>query len=90
MRRSPEHYRILESGLLELIASLGSKLAEGETREAREFADAGEYGLAFETVCVCLQRNGATVSQWELSEIQRLGTLMELADETWVGIRLQT
>jgi hypothetical protein len=81
---------MLESGLLGLLASLDSKLAEDEKKEAREFIDAGEYGLAFETVCVCLHEKDTAVSSSEYSEIQRLGRLMELQDVTWSGIRVHT
>ncbi|MBS0631892.1 MAG: MafI family immunity protein [Verrucomicrobia bacterium] len=83
MKWPREHFERLQIGLLNLLDSLGSNLAHHESKEAREFIDAGEYGLAFETICVCLTEKSIIISRGDFIDIERLGRAMELPETTW-------
>ena len=82
-----KHYQQMESGIKRLLVHLGDVLGEEEKGEVTQFVDAGEYGVALETLCDILVEKECTVSQSVLREIEDLGLAMEMVSDCWRLIR---
>lgn len=79
-------YSEIENTLDELLVDLKTILTLAEMAEIQHFVDAGEYGLAFETLCGILIEEKKGPSEKAITLIHTLGTRMEIAHEYWSGI----
>ncbi len=77
------HYQALERDLLRLLADVGSQLEPAETLWVRLYLDAGEYGLALETICAVLKRKQRPISGATYVSIEDLGERMDVDVRTW-------
>ncbi len=75
------NYQQLESDLGGLLGALSS-FTPAETAEVAEFLAAGEYGLAFETLCGIAKEENKHVPAELRSKLRELGERMEI-DPIW-------
>lgn len=71
----------LEDDLCELLGSM-TKFTHEETAEVEQFLDAGEYGLAFETLCGIAKEENKPVPNEFRSIVRMLAEQMEI-DPIW-------
>jgi hypothetical protein len=84
----PNHYAKLEEHFLRLLPSVLPMMAPSERAFTQEYFDAGEYGLALETVVDNLLREEATVTDETYQEIASLSALMPgVVDDQLESIR---
>ena len=77
-------YQALERELRSLVADVGSALEASELRELEMYLNAGEYGLAFETLCACVRRRKPTLLPPKaFGAIAELGQRMSIEAEHW-------
>ena len=75
----------IELALVDLIKALA--LSEGERAEVQVFLDAGEYGLAFETLCGILKDGSAPpIPAPFASQLKELAETMSIEPEYWSGL----
>lgn len=72
------NYQKIEKAFSQLLASLGSCFSESERREAQEFIDAKEYGLALETLVDIIDEEDKHISRDTFCFIIELGQLMSI------------
>jgi hypothetical protein len=70
------HYALLEEHFLRLLPSVLPIMTPSERSFTQEYFDAGEYGLALETVVDNLLREAAPVTDETFQEIASLAALM--------------
>jgi hypothetical protein len=75
------NYQQLESDLSELLGAMSS-FAPSETAEVTQFLAAGEYGLAFETLCGIAKEENKPVPVELRPKVRDLGERMEI-DPIW-------
>lgn len=80
-------YKQLEVDLLGVLADLGETLTPGEVQEVRLFIDAGEYGVAFETLCSILKEELKPISPSLGARLLDLGQRMEIEPEYWRDLK---
>ena len=80
------NHEILERRLKALLDSLGATLSASERIEVEVFIQAGEYGIALETLCSILIEESKGIPERHLTEIRALGMSMELDPDTWAGV----
>ncbi|TAJ39442.1 MAG: MafI family immunity protein [Reyranella sp.] len=78
-------YRKLEEDLTQLLAAMTS-LAPSEVSEVREFLAAGEYGVAFETLCGIIKEESKPVPKDVRRKIRELAERMKIDPTWWAGI----
>jgi hypothetical protein len=84
--RTIDYYRGLEEGIRALLAKLRTVLSAEETNEVEEFLDAGEYGLALETLCWALRTENKLISAEVVEGISKLAEQMELDSGVWTDL----
>jgi hypothetical protein len=84
--RTLDYYRGLEENIRALLAKLRSELSQKETHEVEEFLDAGEYGIALETLCWALRTENRLVSAEVVDDISKLAERMELDSSLWTDL----
>lgn len=82
-----DQYRKLEADLIELLAEVGEEIPPSEAQEVQMYLDAGEYGLAFETICSVLKAKGSPVSESTCARIVDLGERMDIEPDYWREIQ---
>ena len=70
------YYAALDARLRALFESLGVRLPERDSGYAREFLDAGEYGLALEQIPDGLSEDEIPISDAERTELLDLAVVM--------------
>jgi hypothetical protein len=78
-------YSRLEEDLRQLTCALGS-LAPSEISDVEVFLAAGEYGIAFETLCAILWEEGKTVPNELRPRVRELAERMEIDPSWWEKI----
>ena len=73
-------YEQLERELTSLVGALSDVLSADEQREVVEFADAGEYGLALETLAGILVEEGKALPRSAFRQISSLAESMGIVD----------
>jgi hypothetical protein len=71
------NYTLLETKLNALLASLREDFTPAEMSEVREFIDAGEYGLALETICGIIAEEQKRVAGQHLEDAREVRDLMQ-------------
>ena len=79
-------YKSLEVELLALLTDLGETLAAKEIEEVHHFIEAGEYGVAFETLCSILNDEQKAISTSVGATLRDLGGRMDIDPECWRNI----
>ncbi len=54
--------------------------------EVSSFLNAGEYGIALETICFALIEENVSISMEKKNKIKELGKIMEMEDSVWIPI----
>lgn len=75
------NYALLEERLSRLLKSLAHIFSSSETSEVQEFLDAGEYGLALETICGIITEEHKVVEIEVVKQIEELRDTMQLESE---------
>ena len=78
---------MVEVQLRSLMASLGVHVEAWALEEAADLLNAGEPGLAFETVCDCIYDGEIRVFPGEVAEIESIGRQLGSARRAWQLIR---
>ncbi len=78
-------YTLLEERLSALLNLLGDVFTRGEVGEVQQFLDAGEYGLALETVCGIITEEQKKVGTEVVKQVEELRDLMELDSDIVTG-----
>ncbi|MBL9028806.1 MAG: MafI family immunity protein [Myxococcales bacterium] len=76
-----KHYRKVDETIRELLQDLQHFLSAEERAEVEVFLDAGEYGVALETLWEILRESKKTVSEQALAEVRKLARSMQLTLE---------
>lgn len=79
-------YRNLERAITSLLESLAGVLTDSETGEVQQFLDAGEYGVAFETLCCILKDGRKAITARDAEQIRVLAEEMEIDEGYWRAI----
>ena len=77
--------RALGEDLRRLLESL-TDFTPDEVREVEQFLRAGEYGVAFETLCGIIKEEGILISDLARPAIRALAQRMEIDPEWWAEI----
>lgn len=85
MRVDMSDFELIESLFVRLIFLLAAVFSESEIFEVREFVDAGEYGLALDTVVDVFVQEKKIATTKIVSLIRDLAAAMELAPEDYVS-----
>jgi hypothetical protein len=72
-----DHYAKLEDHFAQLLPLVTPLMSKPEVSFMREYLDAGEYGLALETIVDNLVMEGTPISRDTYQEIEALAQLME-------------
>jgi hypothetical protein len=80
-------YNYLDSQLKLLISSPSGWLTQDELKEVGDFIEAGEYGVALETLCSILTEELKEVPQEKYQQIMELGQAMGIEEENWLQLR---
>ena len=78
---------MIDVQLRSLMASLAIHVEAWALEEATELLDAGEPGLAFDTVCDCIYDGEIGVFPGEVVEIESIGRQLGSARRAWQLIR---
>jgi uncharacterized alpha-E superfamily protein len=78
-------YQQLESDLSELLGAM-SNFTASETAEVAQFLAAGEYGLAFETLCGIAKEEDKPVLAKLRPKLRDLGKRMEIDPIWWAEL----
>ena len=78
-----DYYETLAKDLLSVMADVSSLLEPVEVEEVQMYLDAGEFGLAFETLCAVLKRKQKPVSAATYVAISDLGERMDMEPSYW-------
>ena len=82
------HYQELERDLIVVLAEVGSGLEPVESQEVQMYLEAGEYGLALETICAVLKQKQIAVSAATYVKIMDLGERMEVDPNNWQDLQV--
>ena len=77
----------LESRMHALIASLATHVEAWVVEEPASLVDAGEWGVAFETLCDNIYEREVAVFPGEVAEIESLGEGMKVQRKAWRLVR---
>lgn len=72
------NYQYIEELLLRLLDLLTSVFTDSEKREVQDFMDAGEYGLALETLVDIVNEENKQISSESLKLVYELAEVMQL------------
>jgi hypothetical protein len=81
------NYAALETELTQLLADLTTTLTESEIKEVSTFIDAGEYGVAFETLCSVITEEDKILSRGTLAKLMELGQKLKVDPSWWAPIK---
>lgn len=79
-------YQALQNKLTTIMDDLREALTAAERDEVLGFIDAGEYGIALETLCSILAENKTKMPASTISKIEEVGTRMGLDPATWAEL----
>lgn len=71
-------YRKIESTLDLLLMALSDSFSESESIEVQEFIDAGEYGIALETLINIIEEESKSIPKEALSLAKKAGECMDV------------
>ena len=71
---------------IEILSACSELLREDEVREVQWFADAGECGVAIETLCAFLQERNVAVAMRIYLRIKSLGQLLKIDARYYEGL----
>jgi hypothetical protein len=83
-----DHYQALERDLLKVLAEVGSEFEPAEIQGAQMYLDAGEYGLALETICAVLAQKRRPISAETYVSIEDLGARMDVDPSSWQDLEV--
>ena len=83
-------YQTREKQLLGILAEVGPFHQPDATAEVQMYLDAGEYGLALETLCAALEREQRPVLVATYLNISELGTHMGVDPDYWLDLVIRT
>lgn len=75
------NYQGIEVSLLQLIKLLGGIFSQSEIQEVQDFVDAGEYGLALETLVDIVDEEDKKISNEIVASILQLADKMSMDRE---------
>lgn len=81
------NYRYLGNQLTQLISQPHGWLTQNEFKEVSDFTDAGEYGVALETLCGIIAEENKKITLEQYQKISELGRLMGIEDDTWLQLK---
>jgi hypothetical protein len=73
------HFASLEKGLNGILESLEGDLSPAEQKEVQDFVDAGEYGVALETLVAIFAEENKKIGRVLERQIQELAAAMRLS-----------
>jgi len=79
-------YGRLETDLLDVLALLEDQFDEEEGKEVRVFIEAGEYGVAFETICSIIKEEGKSIPVLVANRLEDLGGRLGIEPDYWRDI----
>jgi hypothetical protein len=82
-----EYFRLLEADLESILAELRGVLTATEEAAVREFIDAGEYGLAFETLCFVMHDASYVMPRTAYPKFLDLAKRMDIKQSYWEPIK---
>ena len=62
-------------------------IAKKDKQDIDEYLDHNELGLAFEVLCVSIERYKIKISQKDYESINTLGTQMEMDSNLWFSLK---
>ena len=80
-------FAVIEAKFRNLLDKLRSGFSALETGEVTTFLEAGEYGIALETLCSIIIEEKKSVTEEVYTLIDELGRQMEMDSSTWSRIR---
>jgi len=78
-------YKRLEADINELLAAM-SAFTRSEIAEVEQFLSAGEYGLAFETLCGIAKEENKPVPAELRPKVRKLAEQMEIDPNWWTEL----
>lgn len=75
----------IELKILEIINNLN--IATKDKKDIDEYLDHNELGLAFEVLCVSIERDRIKISQKDYEIINTLGIQMEMDNNLWINLK---
>lgn len=75
-------YQKTENTLGSLLAVLADSFTESESNEVKEFIDAGEYGIALETLIDIIEEESKSISKEALLLAKKAGECMDMDSNT--------
>ncbi|HEV8001711.1 MAG TPA: MafI family immunity protein [Planctomycetaceae bacterium] len=82
-----QYYQRLESDLERLLLDLSSELSDPDAAEVRSFIDAGEYGVAFETLCDVIVERGVVIPRDAHERMTELAGRMDIEKRFWSELK---
>lgn len=73
----------IDEQIRNLLASATCGLSDSDVKNASEFIDHNEFGVAFELICDQLYENESQISSELIADISRIAKLMQLEDNSW-------
>ncbi|MBR9729644.1 MafI family immunity protein [Shewanella intestini] len=73
----------IDEQIRNLLASATCGLSDFDVKNASEFIDHNEFGVAFELICDQLYENESQISSELIADISRIAKLMQLEDNSW-------
>lgn len=64
----------------------GLHITTKDKKDIDEYINHGEWGLAFEALCVAIEGDRINISQNDYKTIRTLGSQMEMDHELWSGL----
>jgi plasmid maintenance system antidote protein VapI len=80
-------YNFLDKQLNALISSMIDSLSQDEISELRELLDAGEYGVAYETLCSIIVERNKLITKQMYAQLIELGQKMQMTEDTWLKLQ---
>lgn len=81
-------YKRLEADLNELLGAM-STFTASEIAEVEQFLSAGEYGLAFETICGIANEESKPIPLELRSKVRKLAEQMEIDPVWWMELVIE-
>lgn len=81
-----DYYQTLERDLLSVMADVGAVFEPDAAQEVQMYLDAGEFGLALETICAVLKRKQKPVSGATYAKLSDVGNRMDVDPACWLDL----
>ena len=78
-----ENYHTIEAGLTLLLHWITSTSRDTSVDDVCEYIDVGEYGLAYDAICVIFAQSNEPIPSDIRAEITTLGSLMDIDPRSW-------